>query len=277
MPVDANGMASGAVGDIVLPLQQQLAPQSTTTVRLAGNLDASAAAGTEHKVSVTAYDAAGNAYNFNVTLTSGGDGSWRWKAAGEGGVTLPDAQGALTFDAEGKVASMTYPGGTQSLSVTLKNGDTTTIALDVDASGEGSGLTARTGSTTIAVASQDGQQAGDLVNVRVDQSGIVQGIYSNGVTVPLARIALATFGNPDALMRAGQNVFVESAGSGPARVGGAGSTSTSVVIAGALEGSNVDVTAEFADMIVTQRGFQANARMITAADDMLSELINLKR
>jgi flagellar hook protein FlgE len=273
----ATGSVGGAVSDIVLPLNQQMAPKATQSVQLTGNLDASAEAGTEHTVSVTAYDTAGDPYSFKVTLTSLGDGGWTWKVAGEGGVVAPTEGGAVAFDGEGKVSSLTYPGGAGELSVTLADGDKTKITFDVDGTDGKKGLTARAGTTTATVASQDGRQAGDLINVLVGEDGVIQGVYSNGVTTPLAKIALATFTNPDSLVRAGDNVFEESAASGSARIGQSGTTTTSVVIAGALESSNVDITSEFADMIVTQRGFQANSRVITAADDMLSELINLWR
>jgi len=126
------------------------------------------------------------------------------------------------------------------------------------------------------VNSQDGYQAGDLVNISVDNKGVIAGFFSNGVTRNLAQIALATFNNPGGLLRSGDNIYEESANSGTGVVGFAGGTSRSTLTPGALETSNVDISQEFTNMIVAQRGFQANARVITTADQMLNELVNLR-
>ena len=106
---------------------------------------------------------------------------------------------------------------------------------------------------------------------------MVTGFFTNGVTQALAQIALARFNNPSGLLRQGDNMFTESANSGLPVLGFAGTSDTSSITPGALENSNVDLSQEFTSMIITQRGFQANARVITTSDEMLQELVNLKR
>ncbi|MGE5417122.1 MAG: flagellar hook protein FlgE [Acidobacteriota bacterium] len=124
---------------------------------------------------------------------------------------------------------------------------------------------------------QDGYTKGDLRNVSIDQSGTILGAFSNGISKNLGRIALATFQNPGGLLQKGANLLQESNNSGDPKVGAPGEEQSGVIMPGSLEMSNVDLSEEFTDMIVTQRGFQANSRVITTSDEMLQELVNLKR
>ena len=111
----------------------------------------------------------------------------------------------------------------------------------------------------------------------LDDRGQVQALFSNGVLRPLARLALAMFVNPGGLTRLGDNAYEANANSGTPVIGAAGETIEASISAGALEQSNVDLTEEFTNMIVAQRGFQANARVITTSDELLAELMNLRR
>lgn len=124
---------------------------------------------------------------------------------------------------------------------------------------------------------QDGYAMGYLETFKIDQSGIITGVYSNGTNRELGQIALATFTNPGGLAKAGENTYTESNNSGDANIGTSGVAGRGKIMAGALEMSNVDLAEEFTDMIVTQRGFQANSRTITTSDQMLQELLTLKR
>jgi len=124
---------------------------------------------------------------------------------------------------------------------------------------------------------QDGYPMGYLENYKVDQSGIITGVYSNGTNRVLGQIALSSFTNPGGLEKAGENTYVVLNNSGEARIGESGVAGKGKVIAGALEMSNVDLAEQFTDMIVTQRGFQANSKSITTSDQMLQELLTLKR
>ncbi|MBN2532477.1 MAG: flagellar hook protein FlgE [Spirochaetales bacterium] len=124
---------------------------------------------------------------------------------------------------------------------------------------------------------QNGHSMGYLETFKIDQQGVITGVYSNGTNRTLGQIALAHFTNPGGLEKAGENTYVVSNNSGEARVGTSGVEGRGRIISGALEMSNVDLAEQFTDMIVTQRGFQANSRTITTSDQMLQELLTLKR
>jgi flagellar hook protein FlgE len=123
----------------------------------------------------------------------------------------------------------------------------------------------------------NGYGAGDLQSISVDEKGVISGSYSNGEIIPLYRIALADFQNEDGLVKEGGNLFSASLASGGAITNRPGSNGLGTLASGSLEQSNVDIAAEFVEMITTQRGFQANSKIITTVDTMLSEIINLKR
>ena len=136
---------------------------------------------------------------------------------------------------------------------------------------------------TLTVADQDGYSAGDLTNFTFAPDGTIRGVFSNGQILSLGRLAVASFANESGLIRGnlstggGGNVFQETANSGEPRVGTAQAGGNGSVIGSALEGSNVDLAEQFTDMIVTQRAFQANSRTITTADEMLQEILSLRR
>ncbi len=125
--------------------------------------------------------------------------------------------------------------------------------------------------------SQDGYKMGYLENFKIDSSGTITGVYSNGTSRTLAQVALATFSNQNGLEKAGDTRFVQSNNSGIANVGASGIAGKGTMMAGALEMSNVDLTEQFTDMIVTQRGFQSNAKTIQTADTLLDTVLSLKR
>ncbi len=139
------------------------------------------------------------------------------------------------------------------------------------------GLTGFSSESTAAARSQDGYGMGILSNISIDPSGTITGIFTNGVSRVLAQIYIAEFNNTGGLLKGGKSLFQASANSGSAILGVAGQTTSSTITSGALEISNVDLAQEFTNMIVSQRGFQANARVITTSDEMLNELVSLKR
>jgi len=124
---------------------------------------------------------------------------------------------------------------------------------------------------------QDGYTMGYLENFKIDQSGMITGVYSNGTNRLLGQIAMASFANQGGLEKAGENTYVQSNNSGLANVSTSGVAGKGKIIAGTLEMSNVDLTEQFTDMIVTQRGFQANSKTIQTSDTMLDTVLNLKR
>lgn len=155
---------------------------------------------------------------------------------------------------------------------------TQTVTLNIGAVGSYENATTQYASeSSNKIREQDGYKMGYMQDYRIDQSGTITGIYSNGTNRSIGQIALASFINPGGLEKAGENTYVVTINSGDPDVGPSGSAGKGKFIAGALEMSNVDLAAEFTDMIVTQRGFQSNSKTIQTADQMLQELLTLKR
>ena len=131
--------------------------------------------------------------------------------------------------------------------------------------------------SSVKVPYQDGYTMGNLTSYTIGIDGVIQGLYDNGETRNLARVALVNFQNPSGLLQVGSSLYQVSNNSGDPFVGAPGDQGMGALIPGSLEMSNVDLSEEFTDMIITQRGFQANSRIITTSDEMLQELVNLKR
>lgn len=157
------------------------------------------------------------------------------------------------------------------------------LTVDVGTVSDTNGLTQFSGAQTLTVANQDGYAAGDLTTFNIAGDGTIRGIFSNGQTLALGKLAVASFVNEAGLIRGlqnssqGGNVYQETPNSGLARIGMAQSAGNGTLLGGALESSNVDIAQQFTDMIVTQRAFQANSRTITTADEMLQEVLSLRR
>jgi flagellar hook protein FlgE len=275
---DSQGLLTGSVGDLILPLGEAAAPVATSQIRLSGNLDAGAEAGAVRTMTATVYDSAGLTYEIALTFTSTGNGSWDWNATGAGGSLMPPTEGGIaTFDGDGALTEFTYPDGGSGLTVTRPGGGTFSIeVVSGDAQGR-NGLTGFASTSTAAVLGQNGYGSGELTDVGIDANGIITGLYSNGTDRVLGQVALATFTNPSGLTRSGGSLYLASSNSGTAAIGFAGDGGASTLTSGALESSNVDISQELTDMIITQRGFQASAQVITTSDELLAEVINLLR
>ena len=280
-----NGVLIEGLGDIILPTGQQAAAQETTEVTLGGNLDGAVAIGQSVDASISVYDSQGRKQDLAVTFTKTAQNTWSWVVdptllgLAPGGVTDNNGDGivgggTITFDGNGLLATPTT-NPTVSFSPT---GGATSMAVTIDfGGGSVNGLTQFSGSTTAVIRDQDGYASGILQSYVIDSGGNITGAFSNGTTQILGQIALADFNNPGGLVRMGDNMYNVTANSGEAAIGYSGEGSRSTVAAGALEMSNVDLTQEFTNMIVAQRGFQANGRVITGTDEMLQEVVNLKR
>ncbi|SDK00189.1 flagellar hook protein FlgE [Cryobacterium psychrotolerans] len=243
----------GAVGPITLPLQSVIAAVATTAASVVGNLPSDAAVGTSIVRDVTVFDAAGASRTLSLSFTRTAAG---WGVAGSDGV----AAGATTL-ADNGTGTLT-PGGPL-----LVNG----IAVDLAA------LTGYAGLTTATATRDNGSDAGTLKSYTLGKDGTLVGLFSNGGQEAIGRIALATFVNPGGLEKAGASGYRSTFNSGTAELGAPGEGSLGSLAGGALEMSNVDLSQEFTNLIVAQRGFQANARIITTSDEVLQELTNLKR
>ncbi|WP_445155241.1 flagellar hook protein FlgE [Arthrobacter sp. Hor0625] len=244
---------AGAIGDITLNPNTMIATP-TTKVTLDGNLPGEALA-TDDPLQrvVKVYDATGAARDITLKFTPNGGNSW--KVDGLDGATT----GSMT---------MTFANGKLTSGSSLALG-----GINVDLSQ----VSAFSGMSSLTVAGQDGAPVGKLESFTLGNDGSLIGSFSNGVKQVLAKIALAKFTNPAGLEKAGGSSYVATANSGNVLLGAAGDAGIGTLAGGSLEMSNVDLSQEFTNLIVAQRGFQANARIITTSDEVLQELGNLKR
>jgi flagellar hook protein FlgE len=264
-----GSLDSVSLSDIRVPRGDSAMAQPTTTAGLGGNLNAGAAVGNEYRTSFTAYDSLGRAQSLEMRFTKTGVNSWDWTVQPPAGVTATGG-GTLTFNTDGTLAT----GGAGSISLSAPGAAAQTVATDF--TGVTQGFTGGSESSVL-VREANGYPVGTLESVSIDASGTAYGVYSNGFRRPLAQVALANFVNLSGLLKVGSNGFAESSASGAPQVGKPNADGRGRLVPGNLEGSNVDISTEFTNMIVTQRGFQANTRVITAADEMIQDLVNLRR
>jgi flagellar hook protein FlgE len=280
--IDSNGNL-GSLTDIYIPGERTTPPSTTTEFSFDTNLDASANIGDTYITSQTIYDSLGNTIELTLTYTNTGPGQWDCAAsipASAGGpVTINGAASIpITFDANG---DLTSPAADATLNITLTNGANSpqTVTWDLyDALGNSLGdITGYASASATTFQFQDGYAAGILQGISVDEDGMITALYSNGQLIPEYQIALADFPSYYGLAKMGNNLYSESLASGQALVGVAGAGRLGSISPGTIEMSNVDLSQEFVKMITTQRAFQANSRVITASDELLAELINIKR
>ncbi|HCV44143.1 MAG TPA: flagellar hook protein FlgE [Bacteroidetes bacterium] len=230
--------------------------------------------------SVSVFDSLGNRHAITLTFTKTPTANvWTWSATVPAPASISGGgSGTITFNPDGTLASFAYAGGATSLGIDPGTGASPlSIAIDAGAPGVLSGITQNQGTSNIAARDQDGYGVGSLSNVSIDQTGNIVGAFSNGQVLTLGRVMLAEFNNPGGLMRMGENMYQISGNSGTPATLAPGESTQSVIEAGALEQSNVDLADEFTKMIMAQRGFQSNARVITTSDEFLQEVVNLKR
>jgi flagellar hook protein FlgE len=235
-----------------------------------------------HTASISVYDTMGNDHTISMTFTKDARelNRWTWSATvPEPALVAGGDSGAVTFDSEGRIATFTYEGSATSFQFNPNTGATTPVDIAFNPGDIGSilGLSQFASASTAVASGQDGYPMGNLQDISIDNMGVITGFFTNGVSQTIAQISLASFNNPTGLLRRGDNMYEVSGNSGNPVLGFAGTSNQSSITSGALESSNVDLAAEFTNMIIAQRGFQANSRVITTSDEMLQELVNLKR
>ncbi|GLY13956.1 flagellar hook protein FlgE [Kineosporia sp. NBRC 101677] len=261
--VDGALTAYGELGRLQLQAGLSIPGSATTTVSLGGNLDPEGTA--ELQVTATVYDEGGAAYAVPIILTPNGDGTYAVQARdpADNDADLGTA-GTVAFDTAGR-----YDAGASTAPTFTINGVNMTVDLS-----QFTGYAGISGPQTRDV---DGFAAGTLNEFQIGPDGVITGIFSNGQKQALGQLALATFNNVNGLEKQGDSVYRDTANSGLPQIGIAGSGGVGLVTGGALEMSNVDLAAEFTNMIIAQRAFQANSKVITSSDEILQELVNIKR
>jgi flagellar hook protein FlgE len=251
--VDGVVNEGSAVGDLTLPINAVIAGEATTSATIAGNLPSGSMPPTSLIRDIKVYDATGAARTISLTFNSTGNDGWN----------VIGTDGTFTGN-----TSLAFTGGTLTTP-----GSLTVNGITVDLST----IQGQAGLKTLTVTSQTGSAPGALESYSFGPDGTLVGLFSNGEQKALGRIALATFTNPGGLEKTGANGYRSTFNSGTPALGAPGSAGLGSLTGGALEMSNVDLSQEFTNLIVAQRGFQANARIITTSDEVLQELTNLKR
>ncbi|QTE29876.1 flagellar hook protein FlgE [Pengzhenrongella sicca] len=246
---------NGGLSDLQLPTEA-MGAKASTAASFTGNVPTDAD-GTAADIvrTIDVFDNLGQSRTVTLTFSNTAAGAWS-VAASDGSAAV--AATPLAFDAAGKLTSPT------SLALGA-------VAVDIGA------ITGFASLSTLAAGTQDGQEAGTLQSFALSSDGTLMGSYSNGLTQAIGQLALATFNNPAGLEKTGDSMYTTSVNSGAAEIGTAGTGGRGSLANGALEMSNVDLSSEFTNLIIAQRGFQANARVITTSDSLLEELVNLKR
>ncbi|GJL53259.1 MAG: flagellar hook protein FlgE [Nitrospirales bacterium] len=310
--VDANGVITGSIGDLVLTTTQQVGTV-TSTVDMSGNLSAGAAIsafdiddpinssafstgfelfdslGFGHGVTMYfnkttnnnwQYNIVGNASEFTVVPAStSADGNSDLIATGTLGFTnggLLDTEGAVTYYNSGTPTGLTFTNGAADiLAANLAFNFGTSVTTDGGAGSDG--MLQQGGGSVILTQSQNGFANGTLAGTSIGEDGILLGRFSNGTTRNIGQVLLTRFSNAEGLQPIGRNLFIQSADSGGPLNGAPSTGGFGKIFANTLEASNVDLGDELVNMITMQRGFQANARIITTTDTLLGELVNLSR
>jgi flagellar hook protein FlgE len=293
---DGKGGFTASLGDVKMPTGQ-LPPKPTSQFTLSSNLNsndpiktfdpANPSSTSNTSTTATVYDSLGNAHQVQIYFNKTANGTWDYHAMADGadiqggtpGTPSLIGTGTMQFDAQGNMQSISNT----SLSINFSGGAAQNQAVTLNfgtpppAGTGGDGVTQTASPDNVTSQKSDGYAAGSLQGVKVDSDGTVNGVYSNGETVAVAKLAIAKFNSNDGLGRAGHNLWIATRDSGQPAMGPAASGGRASVVAGALEQSNVDIAAQFVDMIAHQRSFQANSKTITTADEMLQEVVNLKR
>ncbi|HEB84447.1 MAG TPA: flagellar hook-basal body complex protein [Bacteroidetes bacterium] len=238
-------------------------------------------ADTTHATSIVVYDSLGDTHTLSMEFTKTAvDNEWAWEASvPEPAEVISGSTGTISFNRDGSLKAFTYDGNNVNNFSFAPGGDADEmeIVFDVGSIGGFDGITQTASPFTTTATSQNGYGMGVLDSIQVDGNGSIIGNFSNGVERTLASIVLADFNNPGGLAKAGNSLWEATEASGRAEYGLAETNFGSSIQSGFLEMSNVDLVQEFTEMITAQRGFQANARVITVSDQILAEATALKR
>jgi len=306
--------SNGSTEDLVIPVYSKIDAKETNNVRYKCNLDSRSAvippeadarmrASAAVTTNIDVYDNLGDTHRLTMTFWKTGFNQWTASAAvtgsstpvtmdvpaggGQNNQNNPSSRINLRFSPDGKLLAVSDASspdemnqGTLAVNANYRvQGDpqVRTIRLNLGEAGILSGITQFSSVSTTKAVEQDGYAMGYMESFSIDNSGLITGVYSNGTKQAIGQMAVAVFTNNQGLTASGENLYEVSNNSGLANVGPAAQAGRGKIVAGTLEMSNVDLSDQFTDMIVTQRGFQANSRTIQTTDQMLQEVLTLKR
>ena len=281
---------NGPLTDLSIPFGQTMAPTPTSKGAATGNLAATDAVGDAVQTQVTMYDPLGNAhqisYVFTNVSTATSPNTWNVQVKDENGNQLPisttggtatpaPAAGTINVQFSGSTGAITTP-ATPTVTFSPASLAAGWGAVDVDLSKmtQFGGKDSAAATTPVAGA---GSALGTLQSYSLGNDGTITGVFSNGLRKSIGQLAIANFANPSGMVTAGNSSYEVGDNSGNPAIGVAGSGGRGTLQAGALEMSNVDLSQEFTGLIIAQRGFQANSKVITTSDQILQDLVNMKQ
>jgi flagellar hook protein FlgE len=294
---DENGKITSKMGDISVD-RTVIDAKKTSELKMFMNLDlradkamvfdpAKPEATSQFATGVTVYDTAGTAHVVTMYFNKTDDGVWTWRAMAKGDEVIggkkdtmvEQARGTLKFGTDGRLMEQKTDkssfqfnkGALPDQSITFNFGD------DVKSGGSGTSVTQYGTASEAYKSSQDGYTAGTLAGLTIGDEGNLTAVYTNGQNVNLAQIALGKFENPEGLFKMGQNRFRESSLSGSATIGASQTGGRGRISAKTIESSTTDIASEFINLMTAQRNFQANSKVISTSDEMLQDVLNMKR
>lgn len=295
---------NASLSAISLPVGQTQQAQATSTMSFTANLEATSMVGTIVPATIQAFDSLGVAHTITMSMTKTGQNTWSYSIAlpagdaSTGSVPLNNT-GSFTFDANGNLASTTpnlaTPGTTvvlgaagaalippSSTSITnitfpgLTDGAAPmNFGIQIEGAGGTSLITQASGTSAVSAKTQDGYQSGIYNGFTVSNAGVISASYSNGESAAVGQIAVGNVANQQGLLQVGGNAYGTTLSSGVISFGSAGTNGNGTIQGDSLEGSNVDISAEFSHLIVAQRAFEANSKSITTFDSITQETINM--
>jgi flagellar hook protein FlgE len=279
-----NGVINtgGGVAPLQLGAGTISPPTATTNVELTTNLNASASVGDTFSTPITVYDSLGASHVLTYTYTNTGPGAWNYSITipaadvGKTGNPVVVNSGTMTFDGNGNL--LTPAANVTGIAVSGLADGATNMSFTWQLYNGTTGLVTQVaGPSSTSATNQDGAGSGALVNFSIGSDGTITGSFSNGKTQALGQMALASFASNDGLQLSGNTDYSPTLASGQAVIGAPGTAGRGTLSGGALELSNVDIATEFANLIVAQRGFEADAKAITTFDQITQDTIALKQ
>lgn len=285
---ESNGVldTTKPVSDVMVPVGSLRAPVATKSFSFDLNLDAAATAGPPadtFSTSIEVYDSLGTGHVVSVRFTKSATAN-QWDYS----MSVPDADvatppftpvtGSVTFDSDGKLTTSAITDAMPAINLTgLADGASDMTVTWNLYDGQSARLTQYSQPSAVAANTQDGTPAAQLIRVGIGDGGKILAQYSNGQQVSVGQLAMTAIRNPESMIAVGNNNFMPSARTALPAIGLPGTGGRGQIMGGAVEFSTVDIAREFTNLIVLQRGYQANARVVTAVDEISQETINLKR
>ena len=283
-----NGVvnASGATGPITVPLLSSQPPVPTANMSLDANLNASAAKNDTFSTPIQVYDSLGDAHTLSVTFTNTGANAWTYNVnipgqdltGGTAGTSTSIATGSLTFDSSGNLKTPAAPGTVNVKNTTALADGAATLNINWNLyNAAGNSLVTQFAQTSASTGtSQDGSAPATVTGVSLQNGGQLVASYSNGSQKALAQVAVASVSNPDTMIALPNNMYSVGIDSSTPSVGAAGTGGRGNLVAQSVEASNVDMATEFTNLIVFQRGYEANSKVITTLNQMDQTLLAIQ-